>query len=71
MAATFEAHEMAEQAHALAMLGRRWRKEGAAAQGELAEAHQGVELLEASITAFMTETIGGDTDAGKNQLGVT
>ncbi|MDH3455505.1 MAG: Hpt domain-containing protein [Gemmatimonadota bacterium] len=55
MAATFEAHDMAEQARELATLGRRWRKEGAAPQPELDEAQQGVDRLDGTIHAFLAQ----------------
>ena len=59
MAATFDAHEMAEQAQVLAQLGRRWRKEGPPTHAELDEALERVALLEGTVTAFLRHTDGG------------
>jgi chemotaxis protein histidine kinase CheA len=58
MAATFDAHDMAEHARVLAGLGRRWRGESAAAPAELDQAKKNVELLEGSIHDFIRQVEG-------------
>jgi len=62
MAATFEAHEMAECAHSLSVLGRRWRKGGAATPVEMEDARRLVGRLDAAVTAFVTGEMADSPD---------
>ncbi len=63
MAATFDAHEMAEGAHLLAQLGRAWRNEGAVTAAGLAEGQRLLGLLDATVTAFLAKE---EADSSEN-----